>query len=99
MTGSPCLEHVLGLIHSPPNSHRRAAKTPLPEVYFRHLRWIGERRSSSSSVRVQVLRGATRVALPPDRVLTQAGGCELRSSTPTTFAGKFPAQWTTPRGM
>src|SRR3954469_1393996 len=86
-----------GLGMSPLYARCRVAETLVPEVSFRHLRWIGERRSSSSLVRVRVLRGATREALHPSGCLTQPGGCELRSATATTFAGTFPAQRTTPR--
>src|SRR3954471_22310644 len=70
-----------------------------PKVCFRHLRWIGERRWSSSLVRVRVLRGDTRVALHPSGCSTQPGGYETCSTTPATFAGLFPAQRTTPQGM
>src|ERR1043165_5933176 len=55
---------------------RRAAETLVPEVCLRHLRWIGDRRSSSSLVRVRVLRGPTRVALHPYGCSKQLGGCE-----------------------
>ena len=97
--GSPCLEPVLGLRLLHQTDAVVLPKLQFREVYFRHLRWIGERRSSSSSVHVRVLRGATRAALPPDRVLTQSGGCEGYTASSTTFAGTFPAQRTTPRGM
>src|ERR1041385_6970057 len=70
-----------------------------PGVCFRHLRWIGEQRSSSSLVRVRVLGCGGRVALHPSGCSTQPGGCETRSATSTAFAGTFPAQRTTPRGM
>src|ERR1041385_6711454 len=84
---------------SPLYACRHAAKTLVPEVCFRHLRWIGDRRSSSSLLRVQVLRGATRVALHPSGFSTQPGGCETCLTTPATFARTFPAQRNTHRGM
>src|ERR1041385_2447650 len=99
MSGLPLFGDCTRLEMSPLYACRRAAETLVPEVCFRHLRWIGERSSSSSLVRVRVLRGATRVALHPSGCSTQPGGCELRSATSTTFAGTFPAQRTTPRGM
>ena len=97
--GSPCLEPVLGLRLLHQTDAVVLPKLQFREVYFRHLRWIGERRSSSSSIRVRVLRGAARAALSPNRVLTQPGGYEGYTASSTTFAGTFPAQRTTPRGM
>src|SRR4051812_40820743 len=99
MSGLPFFGGCTRLEMSPLYARRRAAETLVPEVYFRHLRWIGDRRSSSSLVRVRVLRGATRVALHPSGCSTQPGGYETCSTTPATFAGTFPAQRTTPRGM
>src|ERR1044071_7374759 len=46
--GSPCLEHVLGLRLLCYADAVVLPKLRFREVYFRHLRWIGERRSSSS---------------------------------------------------
>src|SRR4051812_31262841 len=46
--GSPCLEPVLGLRILCYADTVVLPKFRLPEVYFRHLCWIGERRSSSS---------------------------------------------------
>src|SRR3954463_15105611 len=76
MSGLPLFGVCTGLEMSPLYARRRAATILVPEVCFRHLRWIEERRSSSSLVRVRVLRGATRVALHPSGCATQPGGCE-----------------------
>src|SRR4051812_33931480 len=76
MSGLPLFGVCTGLGMSPLYARRRAAETLVPEVCFRHLRWIGERRSPSSLVCVRVLRGAARVALHPSGCSTQPGGCE-----------------------
>ena len=64
-------------------------------VYFRNLRWIGERRSSSGSVPVRVLRGL-HMRQSPTRVLIRPGGCKGYMTSSTTFTGTFLAQRTTP---
>src|SRR3954466_14647105 len=77
MSGLPLFGVSTGLGMSPLCARCRAAETSVPEVCFRHLRWIGERRSSSSLVRMRVLRGATRVALHPSGCSTQPGVVNL----------------------
>src|SRR4051812_37286868 len=76
MSGLPLFGVCTGLEMSPLYTRGRAAATLVPEVSFRHLRWIGERRSLSSLVCVRVLQGATRVALHPSGCSTKPRGCE-----------------------
>src|ERR1041385_8263203 len=97
--GSPCLEHVLGLRLLCYANAVVLPKLRFREVYFRHLRWIGERRSSSSPYVCEYYEVLHVRHYHPIRVLTQPRGCERFTTSSTTFAGTFPTQRTTPRGM
>src|SRR4051812_13831432 len=74
----------------------RTAETPVPGGLLLPHSLDMRTEVVIESVRVRVLRGAARAALPPNRVLTQPGGCERFTASSTTFAGMFPAQRTTP---
>ena len=97
--GSPCLEPIVGLRLLCYANGVMLPKLWFREVYFRHLRWIGERRSSSSPYVCEYYEVLHVRHYHPIRVLTQTGGCERFTASSTTFAGTFPAQRTTPRGM
>ena len=97
--GSPCLDPVVGLMLLCyteavvlPKLRFSGGLLPPPSL-DRRREVVIEFRTCASTTRCYTC-GTTTI-----RVLTQPGGCELRSATSTTFAGTFPAQRTTPRGM
>src|ERR1041385_3484088 len=96
MSGLPLFGVCTGLGMSPLYARHRAAATLVSEVCFRHLRWIGEWRSSSSPYVCGYYEGLDVRHYQPLRVLTQPGGFgEGRSSSSSCccnsgFGGLLP---------
>ena len=96
LLGSPCLELVLGLRHSPPYGRRRAAETPvlrgllLQPSLDRRTEVVIEFRMCASTTRCFTCGTITHQGA------NTARGCKGYTASSTTFAGTFPAQRTTP---